>query len=162
MNGTTSAAFRNGSSERYSKLRPLIGERAMLTPGPSRKLTLRARASRPRPSPSLRARSVSQLAASAHAAGIGRGRSPGAHADRSIGHLEARQVDGGHGAREHVVDAAKQLDLLLQRELGDHGVGLGFNGGRIGRRRLGRNGEAGCKKNCGNERERREKGVQPK
>ena len=41
------------------------GERAMSTPGPSRKLTLRARASRPRPSPSWRAKARSQGAASA-------------------------------------------------------------------------------------------------
>ena len=61
------------------------------------------------------------------AAGISGGRSPGAHADRSIGHLEARQVDCGHGARVHAVDAAEQLDLLLQREFGKHGVSLGLN-----------------------------------
>src|SRR6202142_4038998 len=64
MNGTTRVAFKYGSSDRYSKLRPAMGERAMLTPGPRRKLTLRARASRPRASPILRASSVSQLAAS--------------------------------------------------------------------------------------------------
>src|ERR1700683_2264212 len=58
-------AFRYGSSDRYSKLRPAMGERAMLTPGPSRKLTLRARASLPSDSPSLRANSVSHVAARA-------------------------------------------------------------------------------------------------
>ena len=121
-------------------MRPATGERAMLTPGPSRKLTLRARASRPRPSPSLRASSGVPGGGKRNAAGIGRRRSPGAHANRGIGHFEARQTDGGHGAREHAVDAAEQLDLLLERELGDHGVRLGFDGGRVGRRSLGGNG----------------------
>ena len=67
------------------------------------------------------------------------GGSPGAHAHRSIGHLEARQIDGGHGARVHVVDAAEQFDLLLQCEFGEQRVGLGLNGGRVGHRRLGWN-----------------------
>src|SRR5579863_4071580 len=63
--GTTIAELRKGSSERYSKLRPETGESAMLTPGPSRKLTLRARASLPRDSPSSPANAGSQVAASA-------------------------------------------------------------------------------------------------
>ena len=95
------------------------------------------------------------------AACIGRGRSPGAHADRGIGHLEPRQLNGRHGTREHAVDAAKQLDLLLQREFRDHRVGLRFDGGRIGRRSLSRNSEAGRKENGGSERQKREKRVQP-
>ena len=92
-----------------------------------------------------------------NAACIGRRRSPGAHAKRSIGHFEAWQADDGHGASEHAVDAAEELDLLVERELGDHRLSLSFDGGRIGSRSLGRNGEAACEKNCENEREWREK-----
>src|SRR5215469_6131598 len=65
MYGTANAEFRYGSSERYSKLRPATGERAMFTPGPSRKFTLRTRASLPRFSPSKRAKFTSHVAASA-------------------------------------------------------------------------------------------------
>ena len=65
MKGTTRPELRNGSSERYSKLRPDTGERAIFTPGPRRKFTPRTRASLPRLSPSLRAKSGSQVAASA-------------------------------------------------------------------------------------------------
>jgi hypothetical protein len=128
-------ALRYGSSERYSKLRPAMGERAMLTPGPSRKLTLRARASLP----SLRrarGRTVIPCGGERHAAGVGGGGSPGAHAYGGVGHFEAGQVDDGHGVRVHAVDAADQLDLLLEGEFGQHGLGLGFNCGRVGHRRL--------------------------
>ncbi len=64
-----------------------------------------------------------------HAAGIGGGGSPGAHADRGIGHFEAGQADDGHGMGVHGVDAADQLDFLLEGELGDHGLGLGLDCG---------------------------------
>ena len=89
------------------------------------------------------------------ASGIGGGGSPGAHADRGIGHFEARQIDGGHGAREHVVDAAEQLDFLLQGELGEHGVSLGLDGGRVGHGRLGRGWKPRAERSEDNARRRR-------
>ena len=84
-----------------------------------------------------------------HAAGVGGGGSPGAHAHRGIGHLEARQVDGGHGVGVHAVDAADELDLLLEGEFGHHGLGLGFDGRRVGHGRLGFRGGRQANKNDG-------------
>ena len=71
-----------------------------------------------------------------HAAGIGGSRSPGANAHGSIGHLEARQIDGRNGLREHAVHAAQQRDLLLQSEFGQQSMGLGLNLRRFRRGRL--------------------------
>ncbi len=71
-----------------------------------------------------------------HAAGIGGGGSPGAHADGGVGHLEAWQVDGGGGMGVHVIDAADELDLLLESKFGQPGVGFGLDGRRGGHGRL--------------------------
>jgi len=43
----------------------------------------------------------------------------------------------------HGVDSADQFDFLLEGELGDPGVGLGFDFGRVGNGRLGEGGD-GC------------------
>ena len=40
------------------------------------------------------------------------------------------------GMGEHAVDAAEQLDLLLEGELGQQRVGFGLNCGRVRRRSL--------------------------
>ena len=101
----------------------------MFTPGPSRKFTLRARASLPRASPRSAGKVFVPGGGQRNPAGIGGRRSPGAHAHRSVGHLEARQADRRHGLGEHAVHAAQQLDLLFQRELGYQRMGLGLNRG---------------------------------
>src|ERR1035441_6655415 len=60
---------RNGSSDRYSKLRPFWGTRLMFTAGPSMTLTPRARASLPTEAPYCLARSQSHEAARPMVAG---------------------------------------------------------------------------------------------
>ena len=81
-----------------------------------------------------------------HSAGISGGRTPGAHADRRVRHLEARQVDRRHGLREHLVDAAQQHNLLFERETGYQGVSSGLNLRRVRRGRLGECGERAARK----------------
>ena len=44
---------------------------------------------------------------------------------------------------KHGVDAANQLDLLLEGELGEHGLGLGLDSRRVRHGRLG-HGRKGC------------------
>ncbi len=66
------------------------------------------------------------------AACVGGGGSPGADANRGVGHFEAGQADCRHRPGKHPVNPSQQLDLLFQRELGDHGVRLGFDCGGVG------------------------------
>ena len=63
------------------------------------------------------------------AARVGGGGSPGADADRGIGHLEAGQIDGRQGMGVHTIDAAQQIDFLFQGEFGHQGVGFGLDVG---------------------------------
>ena len=51
-----------------------------------------------------------------------------------------------------LVDAANQLDLLLQRELGQQGVRFGLNGGRVGHGSLG----CSCKREPGQQNQTRQ------
>ena len=64
-----STPLSSGSSDRYSKLRPLRGSRARLAPPASITLKPRLRASRPTIAPDARASSGLKLAPSASAAG---------------------------------------------------------------------------------------------
>ena len=66
---TPSSPARNGSSEKYSKLRPHSGERFMLIPGPRITDRLHARASRASASPIRRSRSGFHVDATADAVG---------------------------------------------------------------------------------------------
>ena len=72
-----STPLSSGSSERYSKLRPLRGSRARLTPPASITLRPRLRASRPTIAPEARARAGLKLAPSAMPAGRAVAVSPG-------------------------------------------------------------------------------------
>ncbi len=71
-------------------------------------------------------------------AGIRRRRTPGANPQRSIGHLEARQPHRWDRLGVHRVGAAHQLNLLLEGEPGQNGMGLRFNLRRVDHRSRGR------------------------
>ena len=60
---------------------------------------------------------------------------------------------------ELAVDAAEELDFLFERELGDHGVGLSLNGGRVGHGSLGRRREANQRETHQKSREKRYMGM---
>src|ERR1035437_1258840 len=123
-------AARKGSSLKYSKLRPVSGDRAMLTPGPSRKWTPRAGiAAQALADPARQSRVPTGCQRGS--ASIGSGRSPGAHTLRTVGHLKTWQTDGRSGLREHVIDAAQKLDLLVQRKPGHQSMSLGLNLWRV-------------------------------
>ena len=131
----------NGSSEKYSKLRPHSGERFMLMPGPRMTDRLQARASCASASPIRRSRSGFQLEAIADAVGKqvagsdppsptwspspGWARSPCGPSDTMILGMPSRST----GAVYQNAGAAGQRRLLLQGQLGQQAVDVECHAG---------------------------------
>src|SRR5260370_17640281 len=90
--------------------------------------------------PDLRAYTICQIripsSRERNSRGHGGGGTEVAHTQRTVRHLEPRQVEARQIANKKIVNAAEHIDLFLERHLAEHRLDPLLDGTKAGRSRL--------------------------